>query len=641
MRRRYILLGVFAVLLVIALVSLIAALLMQVPEAQKERVQPLFQVLQTGMAGNNGYAIFNYRGTGNITILSYNSEPSKDIYIINDSQAIEATRLPELIAQLKTLEKYGYTVSMSNSTKMSNGIYVLPSGAMPSYVLFNLYQNNPNVTLVYVGSTDLLLSSGMKKNDWYGALTQPQRMHIMVYNSTLDEFLDKGDRSIPLDILFNTASRQRNATIHVSGSSLKTATIDMSNATRLRLIAEFDGLYGIYDSAPLQTLPVPATRKVLAPKPASVFPWEKSTLEFSLKRTNGTAFISINKDGKEVRRDMLRRVTDENVFLQKLQFSEPGEYVLDVSDNSGTIASGMLHVSDLQVALQERRGTTFVFSVIVDGAPLSDTEALVWLGNSSTKRKFYVSDGLLTVNAKLDRGTNVFNMDLFGTVIQIPVENNSDPLLDFYIKFGIPGLGIVLLVYFSMRVSKKPMYTLRVGDSATYIREEVRVPTAEALETFKNAREDLHLSNEPITPHEFGVELKRRITNGADVTEGNVEGILKSLVTAGRLETHREYYQPKGEGDVKLNTLRRMIKERLIENGVQFREAGRKFVTKDYEIGFFGDNFTKKAIIVVDNESEIKQLLARLSDSERAVLRIRQANDLLVFVPIDRLGGAL
>ncbi len=641
MRRRFVVLGVLAVLLVILLASFIAVLFVAVPETQKEHIQPLFQVLQTGMAGNSGYAIFNYRGTGNVTVVSYDAEPSKDIYIINDSQAIEATRLPELIDQLKTLEKYGYTVSMSNSTKMGSGIYVLPSGAMPSYVLFSMYQNNSNVTLVYVGATDLLISSGMKKHDWYSTLTPSQRKRILVYNTTLDDFLQDGSRSMPLDILLNSASRQRNSTLHVSGSGLKTATMDLSNATRLRLIAEFDGLYGIYDSAQLQKLPVPSGRAVLVPKPQSVFPWEKSTLEFSLKHTNGTAFLSISKDGKEVRRDMLRRVTDENIFLQKLQFSEPGDYVLEVTDNSGTITSGILHVNDLEVALKEHSGTTYVFSMTLDGVPLSDADALVWLGNSTSRRKFYVSDGLMPVNAKLDRGTNIFNINMFGTVIQVPVENNSDPLLDFYIKFGIPGLGIILLVYFSVRVSKKPMYTLRVGDSATYIREEVHIPTAEALDTFKSAREDLHLANEPITPHEFGVELKRRVTNGADVTEGNVEGILKSLVKAGRLETHREYYQLRGEGDVKMNALRRMVKEKLIENGVQFREAGRKFVTKDYEIGFFGDHFTKKAIIVVDSDSEMKQLLSRLSDSEKAIVRIKQANDLLLFVPIDRLGGAL
>lgn len=641
MRRRFIVMGVLAVLIVILLGALITVLLAQVPQTQQENAQPLFQVLDTGMAGNAGYAIFNYRGTGNITVVSYDSEPSKDIYIINDSQAIEATRLPDLIDKLKALQKYGYTVSMSNGTAMSNGIYVLPSGAMPSYVLFSLYQNTSNATLIYIGDTDLLLSSGMKQYDWYHTLAPSQRKQILVYNTTLDDLMQEGNDTIVKDILLFSTTKQANFTFGVSGSGLHTASIDLSNATRLRLIADFEGLYGVYDSPPLQPLPPPANRTVLQPAPASVFPWEKSTLQFSLKRTNGTAFLSINKDGKEVRHDMLRRVTDENVFLQKLQFSEPGDYVLQVTDNSGAIASGILHVSDLKVSLQQHMGTTYIFALTVDGAPLTDAQALVWLGNSSTRGKFYVSDGLMTVNAQLDRGTNVFNIDLFDNVMQVPVENNSDPLLDFYIKFGIPGLGIILLVYFSVRVSKKPTYTLRVGDSATYIREEVRLPLPEALEAFKNARTDLHLTNEPITPHEFGVELKRRVTNGADVTEGNVEAILMSLVKSGQLESHREYYQLKGEGNVRANALRRMVKEKLIEDGVEFHESGRKFVTKDYEIGFLGDKFTKKAIIVVDSDSEIKELLGRMSDSEKAMLRIKQANNLLVFVPIDRLGGAL
>jgi hypothetical protein len=380
---------------------------------------------------------------------------------------------------------------------------------------------------------------------------------------------------------------------------------------------------------------------VLTPNPASIFPWQTSTLEFSLGPTNGTAFLSVSKDGNEVLHDTLRRVTDENVFLENLQFSDPGDYVLNVTDNSGTIASGILHVEDLEVSLQQHIGTTYVFSLTVDGAPLTDTQAQVWLNNASTKGTFYVSGGSMTVNAQLNPGANVFNINLLGNVVQVPVENNSDQLFDFYLKFGLPGLVLVLFIYFGARISRKPTYTLRVGDSATYIREEVHLPLAAALEAFKSARTELHLANEPITPHEFSIELKRHITNGADVTEGNIETILKSLVKSGRLESHREYYQLKGEGNVKLNVLRRMVKEKLIEDGIEFTESGHKFVTKDHEIGFLGDKFVKKAIIVVDSDSEIKDLVGRMNDSEKAMLRIKQANDLLVFVPIDRLGGAL
>jgi hypothetical protein len=645
MRKRFIVISVFAVLLVVLLGALIAVLLSQVPQTQEENAQPLFQVLNAGMAGNDGYVIFNYRGTGNITVLSYDSEQSKDIYIINDSQAIEASRLPDLVSELETLENYGYNVSVTNATAnataMGNGIYVLPSGAMPSYVLFDLYQNTSNATIIYIGDTDLLLSSGMKQYDWYSTLTPSQKNQIIVYNTTLDDLMQGGNDTLVNDILLVSATRQGNFTFNVSGSGLHTATMDLSNATHMRLIAELDGLYYVYDSPTLQSLPPPANRMVLLPNPAAIFPWQQSTLEFSLGPTNGTAFLSVSKDGNEVFHDTLRRVTDENVFLEPLQFSDPGAYVLNVTDNSGTIASGILHVKDLEVSLQQHIGTTYVFSLTVDGVPLTDTEAQVWLNNASTKGNFYVSDGSMTVNAQLNTGTNVFNINLLGNVIQVPVENNSGQLLDFYIQFGIPGLGLVLLIYFGVRISRKPTYTLRVGDSATYIREEVHLPLTKALEVFKGAREDLHLANEPITPHEFSIELKRRITNGADVTEGNVEAMLISLVKSGRLDSHRGYYQLKGEGDVELNVLRRMVKEKLIESGIEFTESGRKFVTKDHEIGFLGDRFTKKAIVVVDSASEIKELLGRMNDSEKAMLRIKQANDLLVFVPIDRLGGAL
>ncbi len=593
-----------------------------------------FSVLETGAADNFAYGVYSYRGTGNLTALSYASEPKRKVVIINDSQAVQAGRLPELIERLRVLERYGYNVTVSDEPKIGDAIYVVPTGAIPSYALFNLQQNSSNGTVIYIGEKDLLLSNGIKKLNWYDSLAPGQRARVVQYNGTLDDFLEAGNVTLEREILFSSWMLRNSTSSYISGDGLGSAVVPLNRSGYMRIIYEFQDLYGVFDSPRLQSV-----NQSLAPEPQSIYPWEKSSLEFELNKTNGTAFLSVKKNGKVIEHEQLRRVTDENVFIKRFEYAEPGEYVIIVDDNSGPIATGMLHVKDLRISLLERRGVTYVFSAMVDGRPLGDTEAEVSVGGSG--KKYYVSDGQIVVNALLKRGENTFTFDVGGASVPVVVDNEEDPLVDFYLKYGAPSLIIVMAVYFGARMTRRPTYRLRFGDSADYVRQEMALPVERALETFRMIRSDMKLGQSPITPHEFSVSLKRYLTNGADVTEGNVEEILKTLVRRGCLETHRDYYQLKGEGDVVRNVLRRMVREKLIESGTPFSEEGERFVTKDFDIGFFGEEFRKKAIIVVDDKGEEKRILGRLSEAERARLRIMQSNDMVSFVPIDRLSDAL
>lgn len=625
---------------ILALLAVLAAivgiiLISDVIEPEKESSPVSFSVLETGAAADYAYAVYSFRGDANLTILGYESKPTRTLVIINDSQAVEAGRLPELASQLAALERYGYNVTVTDEQRIGEGIYVLPAGAMPTYALFNLQQNSSNGTIIYIGGRDLILSNGIKRLPWYDSLSEQQRARLVIYNGTLEEFMEAGNVSLPQEILHGTWMLRNQTSKAISGDGLGTAAVWNNRSGYMRIVYEFEGHSGIFDSPYLEP-----TGQDILPEPQVIYPWEKSSLEFDLNRTNGTAFFSVKKDGKVVEHEQLRRVTDENVFLRKLEYSEPGEYVLLVNDNSGTIASGMLHVKDLAVRLAERRGYAYIFAVSVDGMPLENAEAQVSVGNSS-KKKFFVSEGQMVVNAKLDRGVSVFDVEIGGAHIPVQVDNQEDPVIEFYLKYGTPALALVLVVYFGARVTRRPSYKLRFGDSADYVRQEIVLPVERALESFLMIRGDMKLGQSPITPHEFSISLKRYLTNGAEVTEGNVEEILKKLVKAGRLDAHRNHYQMSGEGDVVRNTLRRMVREKLIESGTPFTEEDGKFVTKDFEIGFYGASFRKKGIIVVDDKAEEKRILAALSDNERARLRIMQSNDSISFVSIDRLSDVL
>lgn len=595
-----------------------------------------FDVSESGLAGDHLYAVYDYQGDGNLTMLGYDSLPQKEVVIINDSQAIQATRFDDLVSDLMTLKNYGYKVTVSDEPKIGDAINIVPTGAIPSYALFDLQQNTSTGTIIYFGATDLMLSSGIKEMQWYGELSPDQRKRIVVYNSTLDDFLSAGNVSLSHEILYNTWELRGESDSSLAGSGTGTCALAANGSTYFRLVYLLNGNVGMFDSDELTQ-----TNMSVDPVPASIYPWEKSDLRFELAKTNGTAFFTVKKDGKVVQHDELRRVTDENVFVQRLSFTDPGNYIVTVDDNSGTIASGLLHIKDVKINLTDQRGFTYVFSVTVDGKPLNSGQAVVWLGNSTDKQSYFIGNGELTVNTKLEKGMNIFNFDISGSQIQVPVDNTQVSLLDFYIAWGIPGFALVIAVYFGARLSRRPTYRLRFGDSANYVRQEVAVPTDRALDSFKAIRRDMKLDKVPITAQEFSVSLKRYLTNGADVTEGNVEELLKKLEKSGYLESYRDYYQLKGEGDVKRNALRRMIREDLIQSGVSFDERGGKFFTKDIEIGFFGDDFTKKGIIVVEDKAEGKRLLSALANRDQAKFRVMQANDVIRIVPVDRLSDFL
>lgn len=651
MKRRYIVLAVFAVLL---LVFGFAAFLLLGGKSSASPNPPSFSVAEFGSVGDDGYAVFSHKGNGNLTLISSDEPFARKVFIVKDSRAVDDSRFNELYLQLKSLETYGYNVTITNSSKIGQGIYVIPSGAMPSYVLTRLYTDLSNLTIIYLGAKDLIIASGLKKADWYSLLTSYQKSHLIQYDGTLNQFLEKQNRSLFSDILYSTWAKPTSSTISVFDNGTKTMTLRHGGAdgNYLRLIYNFnDQLRGIADSQKLNQ-----TDLTLVPDSPDVFPGQSSLLQFSLDKTNGTAFFTIKKNGVQLERDSLSRVTDQNVFIQKLQFDSPGDYLLYAADNSGTLGSGIFHVKDLDIRLLDHSGFRYTFSVNLDGQPVRSGEALVSIGNSQSKKKFFINDGVLVVDAKLEQGLSYLNMELLGTKKQITITNNSEEATSFYIKYGIPGLIIVLIVYFGATFTRKPSYKLRFGESASYIRDEVHTTFSEVLAAFNQTRKDLHLGNSPITPQEFGLGIKTHITNGADITEGNLEGVLKSLVDSGHLENHRQYYQLQGEGDVKKNVLQRMIKEKLIENGIYFKEVPNKpgtslqtdgipnsikFITKDYEVGFYGDTFSKKAIIVVDEESEVRSIMNLLSESDRAKLRIMQSNGRIVFVSIDRFGDIL
>jgi len=631
-----------AAIIVFVIVLSIAALLASglvviVDEEQEGPAESRFGINEIGRAGRYGYVIYDYAGAGNVTLISYRKETSKEITIIDDSEGLEMNRLGEFAELFRPLEKYGYTIKISDRRKIGDGIYVVPTGAMPTYVIDDILTNATDGVVIYVGSKNYVLREGLAERNWYDELTQEQKDRILVYESTsLGKYMEEGRFTIEEDILENKWSFEGMTAYPLSGEGRKTSTIEMTSGNYLRVIYDLGDRKGVTDSVRLGR-----EINILGPDPESIYPWEDSVLTFYLNKSNGTAFLSVFKDGNEVKSEMLTRVTNGSVFVKRLQFKEPGEYLLYVRDNTGAIASGVLHVRDLEIAYTGKTGFNYYFRVTVDGVPLDDAEVTAGLKGSEVRKKFYVDEGDLVMGANLKKGENTFVIDIEGTTKEVTILYEEESIIDLYINYLTPGLALVAVIYAFARLSRKPTYILKASEGSRDIRKEVKVRKADVLEAFRMVRRDIKIGNSPITAHEFEMALKRYVTKGADVTEGNVEEVLRRLMEQGVLESYRHYYQFSGEGDIKKKVLLRMAREALIENGIAFKYTKEKFVTKDYEVGLFGAKFEKKAIVVVDKEDDVSRIISSLDGRERSKIRIMEANGMLTFVPIDRLGEVL
>lgn len=637
MNGRTILVGLLGLVGLVILTILLVAILS--PDQQSSNPSDsYFSNLQFGSAGHYAYSIFRYSGKGNVTVFTYPAKPLKHVYLINDNQAVEATKFADFEASAESyLEPYGMEISVSNASVSNDGIYIVPTGAMPSYVISALSRNRSNFYVIYFGQKDLVIQNGLKRSNWYDLLTEGQKKKIVYVNSSLDDFVDLGNYSIFESILENDWIANAYSSVHLSGISSKTLSVPINNSSFIRVIYDFGNTKGIIDSESFYS----PSKDDLLPNPSSIFPWEKSNLEFVINRTNGTAMLSVSHDGKEISSEELQRVTEQNVFIRKLQFNESGDYVISIRDNSGQVASGILHIKDLSIQYKQSRGVSYFFDVYLDGRRLSDAKASVSIGNSSSAKDFYVSNGTLVINAALPKGENIINIDLYGSKTKVIVVNNNDSFFDFYFKYGIPGLLLVAIVFVGARLSRRPTYSLRFGEGVPYVREEVRSNISSVLSAFKRSRSDFNLGKSPINQQEFAVSLRRYVTNGADVTEGNIESIVKKLIKDGKIEGYKDYYQLPNEGSIKYNYLKRRIRDLLIEHGLEFDEKGNKFVCTDFEIGFFGEKFSKKAIVIFDDQIEINQTLSNMEAFERSKVEVKVANGLLRLVAIDQLGEIL
>jgi len=593
---------------------------------------PSLTISNWGRAGEYGYLTYSSTGHGEAVLVSLNETPQTRVSILSEPDAIGIQQFDAFVDGFSALYAYGYDVNVvGRLSDVQEGIYVVPAGAMPAYALRSL--DAPNVTMLYVGHKDLIIQNGIKNQNWYDSLNDEQRQRLIIYESTLDESYENNRSFLLEDILEQRWAQVDRKTWALSPGN-GTLVVFLGNATHLRLFYSFSTTFAqnttLYDSPVL----LPTAR--INATPDSVFPGEKGEIAFALNDATGDVFFQAEHDGVLTYQERLGRITEPQLFFLRPQFTEPGEYILRVVDSVGERATGWLHVKELNVRLQEVRGNKYVFNVTLDGAPMESGRILARLNHSNIQREYFIQDGSVTIPTRLQPGENIFVIQWMQQVYYIPVQHEQQGLVDAYIRYGIPGLIMVALVFALARMARRPTYKIRFGDVGREIRKDVKLTPTKALALFQKIPLEQGITG-PITAKEFARALKQHVTEDAEVTEGNVEAILKTLMDRGEVESYRGYYQLRNKGDVRKNVLRRMVRETLIENGISFTIRGNVIITRDFEVGFFGDRFKKKAYLLIEDMQEKEDIHKRLPEKENAIMILQEQTGKIEFITIDTL----
>jgi DNA-binding Lrp family transcriptional regulator len=556
-----------------------------------------------GIAENAMYA---YVGNKSAVLASLKYPPYKTIVLVNGEYK---ETVKERVAGLA---EYGITIkelspALASSTKDS--LIIICSAAMPREFLTNneTFSNN---RVVYFGKMNLVLDSdGMKEENWSENFTKP----IAVLDG-VDTLLGKDEQYFLFGVYEVEGMKEGTGTIYVSAKEAKNG--------RLLIGKEItDGYF--------KPLPVYIDGK------NEIYLWESTELSFSVPRADGALFFSLEKDGKKMYEKKLGFVTSPKAFVERLSFNESGVYVAKVYDRLNLLGAVLLNVKGVDVEYVGKKDVNQIFNITVNSEPVKSGFAYVSVGGG-VERRLPVVDGILVVPAKLKKGDNIFRIKYLNFEKEINIQSEVSSVWDVYITYGIPGLLLIVAAFAYGRIAKKPTYRIITHEAAEELLGRKRVTAEDIKEVFGYVERHFGWKNVPLTIRDVSWGIKETIAEGMDVSEGNVEEILKKLEKKGVVEGYAGYYQLKGAGDIKTNVLKRMIRDMLVEKGIEFKEEGDVFKTEEWRIGPPRAKIGKNEIIVVLDEKEKREFMRSLGDLEPKI-RLKMGNGVVRVVSFDEL----
>ncbi|MEM4335781.1 MAG: hypothetical protein QXL47_04280 [Candidatus Anstonellales archaeon] len=550
--------------------------------------------------------LYSYVGNKTGVLASLKYPPSKTIVLVNGEYK------ETIKDKVSTLSQYGITIrelSPSAAVSSSNSLIIICSSAMPREFLnsSDVFDRN---RVVYFGRMNLVLDEdGMREEDW--SLNFAKNFVAL---DGVDTLLGKNDAYFLFDVYEIEDIREGKGMVYVSAKESKNGRVLVGNEV-------IDGSFEI--------LPVRISGK------NEIYVWESTELAFTVPRADGAGFFSIEKDGKNVYEKKLGFITSPKAFVERLSFNESGMYIAKVYDRLNLLGAMLIIVKGVEIEYIGKKDVNQIFNITINGEPVNSGFAYVSVGGG-VERRLPIVDGILVVPAKLKKGDNVFRIRYLSFEKEINVQSEVSSVWDVYITYGIPGAILIIVAFIYGKMARKPTYRIITHEAAEELLGRKAVSVEDIKDVFRYVEKHFGWKDVPLTVKDVSWGIKETIAEGMDVSEGNVEEILKKLEKKGVVESYAGYYQIKGTGDIKTNVIRRIIRDILVEKGVSFKEDAGVFKTDSWKIGPPRNKLGKNEMIVVFDEKEKREFMRGLGELEPKI-RLKMGNGIVRLVTLDEL----
>ncbi|MGB9719694.1 MAG: hypothetical protein ACPL06_03835 [Candidatus Anstonellales archaeon] len=551
-------------------------------------------------------AVYSYVGNKTAVLASLKYMPYKTVVLV-DGEYKETVK-----EKISGLSQYGITIrelSPGLAASTEGSLIIICSSAMPREFLLNNAVFDKNRVL-YFGKQNLVLDDdGMKEEDWSINFTKQ-----FATLDSVDTFLSKDEYYFLFDVYEIEEIKEGTGTLYVSAKEARNG--------RLLLNKEIsDGSF--------QTLSVYMDGK------SEIYLWEATELTFTVPRADGSAFFSLEKNGKKVYEKKLGFITSPKAFVERLSFNESGIYVAKVYDRLNLLGAMFITVKGVEIEYAGKKDVNQIFNITVNSKPVDSGFAYVSVGGG-VERRLPIVDGILVVPAKLKKGDNVFRIKYLNFEKEINVQSDVSSVWDTYITYGIPGAILIAAAFAYGKMAKKPTYRIITHEVAEELLGRKSVTAESMKDVFRYVERHFGWKDVPLSVRDISWGIKEMIAEGMDVSEGNVEEILKKLEKKGVVESYAGYYQMHGAGDIKTNVLKRMIRDVLVERGIAFREGDGVFKTDNWKIGPPRSEIGKNEMIVVFDENEKREFMRSLGELEPKI-RLKMGNGIVKLVTLDEL----
>lgn len=585
------------------------------------------KALEFGRAGEVGYLTFYHNGSGKVELIALSEQPKNRIIVLKQD-FLNTEYYPYFMEILRSLEKEKFSITeVEDIPESQNSIILLPCGAMPESVLTRIDNLTAENKIIYLGKKDLFFSENLIQFEWLQNVSNSSKPKLIILEKTLEEFYNEKNFSLLDDILRNSWAEENSKTFEYNGTGKKTVFIALKNASWLRMLP-------LSDSNELKK------SEINISSASSLFPWEKPQIIIQLNYSNGSAFFSVEKHGEVIQKGELDRVRGQKAFFLTLNLPEPGDYLLRISDQDRTLGAKHIHIKDLNVSLSQAYGNRYEFTVLLDKEPLENASLRIGLNHSNNTVEREVKNGKFVVNANLKQGENVFLISIFNKTYSIFYINNQEDILIFYLKYLPLGLLLVGATYVIVRLNRKPVYKIRVPESSLTKNFEIKITAKDLVFAINRIEKSFGWKKTALYPKEIALGLKKFVGE-MELSEGSVEVVLKKLEKKGIIKHYLGLYGLADWGDPKQNTMKRLVRDKLLQNGINFSEVPCGFFCKDVDILFDSKEAKREAIIVFEDSEKIQSHLLSLDEKTRAQTEIKIKNGLLKFVPINELDGFL